>query len=79
MAKKTKQNKRHEIVSSGNKTVYIFDEGMTQEEITRCFADKSCHSQSSVASGLVGNERYKIVYVSARPFIKPSGQAPSDS
>ena len=66
MKKKSVNNRQNELVSPSNKTVYLFEEGMTSEEQSRGVKDVS-YQRIGGGTAFVGQESYKIIKVSSKP------------
>ena len=68
--KKPPRKSHDELVSPSNRTVYLFEDGMTPEEKARGISDLS-YQQRGVGTACVGNELYRIIHVTANPKPKP--------
>jgi hypothetical protein len=66
MKRKSASDRCDQLVSPSNKTVYVFETGMTSEEKARGISDAS-YQRSGIGTACVVHEFYKIVHVSAKP------------
>ena len=63
---------RKPFVNAANKTVYLFAEGMSDEEAYRALLDLSCHSETDETHESPTGEIYRVVRVAAtRPPESP--------
>jgi len=66
MKKKPISNKQSQLVSHSDKTVYLFEKGMTSEEQARGVTDVS-YQRIGVGTACVGQESYRVIHVASKP------------